>query len=29
MTLPDMREWITAVQQEPDTLEELDVDVEF
>jgi glutathione S-transferase len=29
MHLPDMAEWIAAVQQEPDTLEELDVDVEF
>jgi hypothetical protein len=29
MALPEMVEWLAAAQEEPDALEELDVDVEF
>jgi glutathione S-transferase len=29
MALPEMVEWLEAAQEEPDALEELDVDVEF
>jgi len=29
MALPDMVEWLAAAREEPDGLEELDVDVEF
>ena len=29
MALPDMARWLAAAREEPDALEELDLDVEF